>query len=372
MRIAANTLEQLIKNIRAVFKCIWTAGLKLTIEKCHFGVTQVELLSKNIIPSGIAPQDPKVKPFLFKVQFSKSKKQVQKYTSFVNYCRNYIPRLSEELMGMYELLKADTKITLAEDFVDNFKQINASLAEACGLALRLPVAGKQYIFMLDVSLWETAIPTLVLTENRSVNRFFETKTKKHATCNMECLRLCITIQVPYHARSRLPEHCSQFSVETHPKRKSSTETTRRYTNVTTRGQSPIDRRRWRRATFLLTRLTKRIRTNFFCTKSTQETPCYRRTWKRTLNKSDWSDQNTTQLRSLHVGAIKENARFTNEQDADPLLKALNQRILHEEYTKRLFKTEPRGQKLLRLGSIWRMEYSCENTTGKTVRLPITR
>ena len=37
---AANTTEQLIKNIRAVFKCIRKAGLKLTIEKCHFGVTK--------------------------------------------------------------------------------------------------------------------------------------------------------------------------------------------------------------------------------------------------------------------------------------------------------------------------------------------
>ena len=31
--MAVNTPEQLIKNIRAVFKCIRTAGLKLTIEK---------------------------------------------------------------------------------------------------------------------------------------------------------------------------------------------------------------------------------------------------------------------------------------------------------------------------------------------------
>ena len=40
--IAANTTEQLIKNIRAVFKCIRKTGLKLTIEICHFDVTKVE------------------------------------------------------------------------------------------------------------------------------------------------------------------------------------------------------------------------------------------------------------------------------------------------------------------------------------------
>ena len=131
--IAANTTEQLIKNIRAVFKCIREAGLKLTIEKCHFGVTQVEFLGRTTTPDGIAPQAQKVKNFLSKVRFPKSKKQVQKYIGFVNYYRNYIPRLSEKLIGMYELLKADAKIRISEELVDNFKEINDSLAEACGL-----------------------------------------------------------------------------------------------------------------------------------------------------------------------------------------------------------------------------------------------
>ena len=64
---AANTTEQLIKTIRAVFKCIRKAGLKLTIEKCHFGVPQVEFLGRTITPDGVAPQDEKVKKFLSKV-----------------------------------------------------------------------------------------------------------------------------------------------------------------------------------------------------------------------------------------------------------------------------------------------------------------
>ena len=57
--IAANTTEQFISNIRAVFKCIRKAGLKLTIEKCHFGVTQIEFLGRTITLLGVAPQDHK-------------------------------------------------------------------------------------------------------------------------------------------------------------------------------------------------------------------------------------------------------------------------------------------------------------------------
>ena len=229
---------------RAVFKCIRVAGLKLTIEKCHFGVTQIEFLGRTITPDGVAPQDQKVKKFLSKVRFPKSKKQVQKYIGFVNYYRNYIPRLSEKL-GMYGLLKADSKIRISEELVDNFKEITASLAEACGLALRQPIAGKQYVLMTDASFrasgyalmieenderkilskrktfapvafgsrvfspaqlkvsiyckeflaiyhafleyshiqLETTIPTLVLTDNRSVTRSSQTKTTPPALWN---------------------------------------------------------------------------------------------------------------------------------------------------------------------------------------------
>ena len=52
---------------------------------------------------------------------------------------------------MYELLKADANIILSEELVDIFKEINASLAEACGLALRQPIAGKQYVLITEVS-----------------------------------------------------------------------------------------------------------------------------------------------------------------------------------------------------------------------------
>ena len=37
--IAANTVTQMIRNIRAVFKSIRKTGLNLNIERCHFGVT---------------------------------------------------------------------------------------------------------------------------------------------------------------------------------------------------------------------------------------------------------------------------------------------------------------------------------------------
>ena len=40
--IAANDATDLTRKILAVFKCIRKAGLNLTVEKCLFGVRQVE------------------------------------------------------------------------------------------------------------------------------------------------------------------------------------------------------------------------------------------------------------------------------------------------------------------------------------------
>ena len=228
--IAANSVTQLIRNLRAVFECIRQTGPKLSIDICH----EVEILQRTITRQEIAPQDHKIQKFLANVRFPKSKKQKQRYIGFVNYYRNYIPRLSGKLPGFYELLKADKQIKVIEELLDNYKAINAALAEACGLFLKQQITGRQYVLMTDASfrtsgyalmfeeendkkliskkktfapvafgskvfspaqlkmsmyckeflaiyhafleyshiLRETTLPTLVMTDNRSVTRFF--------------------------------------------------------------------------------------------------------------------------------------------------------------------------------------------------------
>ena len=145
--------------------------------------------------------------------------------------------MSEKLLGFYELLKADKQIKVTEELLDHYKAINAALVEACGPTLKQSITGRQYVLMTDASfrasgyalmieeendkkldskkktfapvafgskvfspaqlkmsiyckeflaiyhafleysniLWETTLPTLVMTDNRSVTRFFRTK-----------------------------------------------------------------------------------------------------------------------------------------------------------------------------------------------------
>ena len=235
--IAANNATDLTQNIGAVFKCIRQAGLKLTIEKCHFGVRQVEFLGRTISPEGISPQARKIQNFLAKLRFPKSKKTLQRYLGFVNYHRNYIPRMAEKLNPFYKLLKTEVPINITSDLKETFDSVNTALSNACELALKQPIPGKQLVLMTDASfrsagyalmiednpdqklqskrktyapvafgskifspaqlkisiyskeflaiymaflefahiLWEATKPTIVLTDNKSVTRFFQTK-----------------------------------------------------------------------------------------------------------------------------------------------------------------------------------------------------
>ena len=52
--IAANTLQQLIKNVRAVFQSLRKANLKLSMAKNHFEVQEVDILGGTITTKGEA------------------------------------------------------------------------------------------------------------------------------------------------------------------------------------------------------------------------------------------------------------------------------------------------------------------------------
>ena len=145
--IAANNATDLTRNIRAVFKCIRQAGLKLTIEKFRFGVRQVEFLGRTISPEGILPQARKIQNFLDKLRFPQTKKALQRYLRFVNYYRNYFPRMAEKLSPFYKMLKTEVPINITSELKKTFDSVKKALSDACELALKQPIPGKQLVLM---------------------------------------------------------------------------------------------------------------------------------------------------------------------------------------------------------------------------------
>ena len=406
--VAANSVTQLIRNIRAVFECIRQAGLKLTIEKCHFGVTEIEFLGRTITPQGIAPQDHKIQKFLANVRFPKSKKQVQRYIGFVNYYRNYIPRLSEKLLGFYELLKADKQIKVTEELLDHYKAINTALAEACGLALRQPITGRQYVLMTDASfrasgyalmieedsnkklnskkktfapvafgskvfspaqlkmsiyckeflaiyhafleyshiLWETTLPTLVMTDNRSVTRFFQTKTIPPTLWNACDYVLQFNFHIMHVAGTQNTAADFLSRIDLNPKErvelKIRNDITVRPIQVNLQSTDVADEEQL-----------------FFLPEETIETEEEILLQKEQARQAA-RDEDSTRIKlaiketnpipinkaSYTFGAIKEDARIRVEQDSDPVFKTIKKMLICEEYDKHLLQTDTIAKRLL--------------------------
>ena len=73
--ITANEADHLIANLRATFKCIQEAGLKLTMHKCHFGAKESDFLGRTITPQGVKPQKRMCRTF-WKRPNSRSRKRL--------------------------------------------------------------------------------------------------------------------------------------------------------------------------------------------------------------------------------------------------------------------------------------------------------
>ena len=145
--------------------------------------------------------------------------------------------MAEKLNPFYKLLKTEEPINITSELNETFDSVNKALSDACELALKQPIPGKQLVLMTDASftsagyalmiednpdqkiqsnrktyapvafgsklfspaqlkmslyskeflaiymaflefahiLWEATKPTIVLTDNKSVTRFFQTK-----------------------------------------------------------------------------------------------------------------------------------------------------------------------------------------------------
>ena len=96
--IAASTVEELVDNIEAVFTKVRQAGLKLSMSKCAFGHPEIEFLGRSITSKGIGPIEKKIDDFLKNIKLPTSVKSLQRYIGFVQFYRQYIPRLAEKLV----------------------------------------------------------------------------------------------------------------------------------------------------------------------------------------------------------------------------------------------------------------------------------
>ena len=172
--VAAHNVDELVANIEAVFQQIQKAGLKLSMSKCAFGHPKIEFLGRSITTKGVAPLEKRIDDFLKKLKLPTSVKSLQRYIGFVQFYRQYMPKLAEKLVPLYKLLQKDVKFEMTQVHKDAIFDINENLARAAKLSLRLPLPDKQLVIMCDAS--EHAAGYVLLIEDYTENNDEKKKT----------------------------------------------------------------------------------------------------------------------------------------------------------------------------------------------------
>ena len=80
-----------------------------------------------------------------------------------------MPRLSERLAPFYKMLKSDEKVLVSNELVQQFEEINKALDKFCDLAQQQLLPNKQVALMTDVSFG--AVGYAVLTEDDPYQKF---------------------------------------------------------------------------------------------------------------------------------------------------------------------------------------------------------
>ena len=129
---------------------------------CHFGVQEVDFHFQRT--KRVALQKQKITKFLEKIKFPRCKRTLQRHIGFLNYYRNYIPKLAERLTPFFQLLKttdAKAKVPIIPDIMKEFREVNEALDRCCQLALRQPLPGKQLVLMTDASFQAAGYAVLI-------------------------------------------------------------------------------------------------------------------------------------------------------------------------------------------------------------------
>ena len=102
---------------------------------------------------------------LKKLEFPKAKKGLQYHLVFVYYNKKHISRLAEDLTPFYKLLVAETLINKTSELKQTFDSVNKVLSDACELALKQPLPGKQLVLMIHESFRNTGY-ALMIEDNK--------------------------------------------------------------------------------------------------------------------------------------------------------------------------------------------------------------
>ena len=218
--------------------------------------------------------------------------------------------------------------------------------------IKMPIYCKEFLAMyhafLEYSqiLWETNLPTLVMTDIRSVTRFFQTKAIPPTLWNACDYVLQINFPIMHLASTQ--KTAADFSsridlnLEEKVELKIENDITIRPIQVNLQSPDVADEE----LIFFLPEQTLEFEEEVLLQKeqARQNARDEETTKLKLANKKQPQFQKTRN--NTPFGAIREDARIRVEQDADLVFKAIKRKHICEEYNKHLLQTNPNAKRLL--------------------------
>ena len=316
--------------------------------------------------------------------------------------------MAEKLTPFYKLLKTEVPINITSELKETFDSVNKALSDACDLALKQPIPGKQLVLMTDDSfrsagcslmiednpdqqiqskrktyapvafgskiffpaqlkmcmyskeflaiymaflefahiLWEATKSTIVLTDNKSVTRFFQTKATPAALWNACDYVLQFNFKISHIAESvnTAADFLSRLELKVTGKIRLKIREDIHTTPIeVTRSSSDIaDEEKFffthtddgKESEEQTLEQKEQSRQNAKQWAANEESPAL----KTSVKDFTKIDGNTT---SYSMNGIKANARIRVEQDVDLVLKNMKLKILGQPYDEVLIMTDSR-------------------------------
>ena len=173
---AVHTFDELIPTLSKIFDCIQKSGLKLSPSKCEIGTEKMKFLGNIVTPAGVSPEEVKIQKFLRNIRMPQTVKQVKRLIGFVQFFRNYMPSLGEKLLPFYRLLKKDADFRILPEHHKGLEVLKHDLLQATTITLRLPKPDLQYVILCDASYHGTGFVLMVedyiSTENKGKTKTY--------------------------------------------------------------------------------------------------------------------------------------------------------------------------------------------------------
>lgn len=152
--VASKDEESHLEDLTAVFERLAQFGLRLNIDKCEFGKTNLTFLGHYIDAQGIQPVKEKVSA-IQKMVTPKTVKELRRYLGMLNFYRRFIPHAAETLIPLYDLLvhhskmRKNTPLAWSSWAEMAFRDAKQALAGAALLAY--PAPGAEISLAADAS-----------------------------------------------------------------------------------------------------------------------------------------------------------------------------------------------------------------------------